>query len=108
MTEDVEVRFPPEYPGGGTIRGHESWRRAQLEFEEAFADVVYEPEEFLEAGDRVLVSIRYRGHARHTEIPVDMPVYWLYAFRGDKVARMDVYLDRPSALSAAGLSDPAA
>ena len=106
MDEDVEVHLPPAFPGAGTARGHEGWLRLQAEFEEAFAGVDYEPEEFEQAGDRILVRIRYSGTARHTEIPIDVDVYWLYTFRGAKIRRMDVFLDREEATAAAGLSEP--
>lgn len=106
MDDDLELHLPPDFPGTGARRGHEGWLRAQAEFEEVFADIDYEPQEFLPAGDRILATIRYIGHARHTEIPVDVLVYWLYAFRDGKVVRMDVYFDREQALAAAGLPEP--
>jgi ketosteroid isomerase-like protein len=73
------------------------------ELEEAFQDIRYEPQEFLDEGDLVLATVRTTGHARHTGLPVDVPVYWLYFFRGGMVVRMDAYLDRDQAFEAAGL-----
>ena len=103
--EEFELRLPPEFPGGGKGRGHSHWVKVQAQFEEAFEDISYEPEEFLESGDQVLAAVRYRGHARHTRIAVDMPVYWLYTFGKAKIERVEAFLDRDQALEAAGLSE---
>jgi ketosteroid isomerase-like protein len=102
---DFELRLPPEFPGAGTGHGHQAWLRAQQQFEEAFRDISYEPKEFVDAGDRVLAAVRFTGHARHTGIPVDLLVYWVYTFRDDRIVAADVFLDRPRALEAVGLSD---
>jgi ketosteroid isomerase-like protein len=103
--EDFELRLPPEFPGGGAGRGHDHWMKVQAQFEEAFQDVSYEPQEFLDSGDQVVATVRYSGHARHTGIPVDMPVYWVYTFRSLKIVRVDAFLDRDQALEAAGLRE---
>ena len=101
---DFELRLPAEFPGAGTGHGHQAWLRAQQQFEEAFRDIRYEPQEFVDAGDRVLAAVRFTGHARHTGIPVDLLVYWVYTFRDDRIVAADVFLDRPRALGAVGLS----
>jgi ketosteroid isomerase-like protein len=102
--EDFELRLPAEFPGGGAGRGHDHWIKVQAQFEEAFQDISYEPQEFLDSGDQVFAAVRYRGHARHTGISVDMPVYWVYTFRRAKIVRVEAFLDRGKAIEAAGLS----
>jgi ketosteroid isomerase-like protein len=103
--EEVELRLPAEFPGGGTGRGHDHWIKVQAQFEEAFQEISYEPQEFLEGGDQIVAAVRYRGQARHTGISVDMPVYWVYRFRGMKIVRVEVFFDRDEALQAAGLRE---
>jgi ketosteroid isomerase-like protein len=58
--------------------------------------------------DRVLAAVRFIARARHTEIPIDTPVYWLYTIRAGRIVKMVVYLDRAEALEAAGLSEQGA
>jgi ketosteroid isomerase-like protein len=103
--EDFELRLPDEFPGGGVGRGGDHWMKIQAQFEEAFQDISYEPQEFLDRDDRVLTTVRYKGRARHTGIAVDMQVYWLYTFRGAKIVRVEAFLDRDKALEAAGLRE---
>jgi ketosteroid isomerase-like protein len=103
--EEVEMHEPPELPGASVRRGHSGYREARVGLEETFREIAYEPEEFIDAGERVLVGIRYRGRARYSDLPVDLLMYWLYAFRAEKVIRVDVFFDRAAALDAAGLSE---
>jgi ketosteroid isomerase-like protein len=103
--EEVEMREPSELPGASVRRGHSGYREGRVRLEEVFREIEYEPEEIIDAGPRVLAAIRYRGRARHSDLPVDVLVYWLYAFRDGKVARVDVFFDRAEALEAAGLSE---
>jgi ketosteroid isomerase-like protein len=103
IDEDCELRLPSEFPGTQTARGPEGFLSALGELEEAFQDIAYEPQEFLDTGDLVLATVRTSGHARHTGIEVELPVQWLYTFCAGKVIRMDVYFDRAKALEAAGL-----
>jgi ketosteroid isomerase-like protein len=102
--EEIEMHEPVEMPGASVRRGHSGYREGRVALEETFREIAYEPEEFIDAGERVLVPIRYRGRARHSDLPIDALVYWLYAFRADKVIRVDVFFNETSALEAAGLS----
>jgi ketosteroid isomerase-like protein len=103
--EDFEIGLPAEFPGATVGRGRDAWAQLQAQFEEAFRDIKYEPEEFTDKGDRVLATVRYTGHARHTGIPVDMSVYWLYMFSNGKIVRAEAFLDKNKALEAAGLQE---
>jgi ketosteroid isomerase-like protein len=62
-------------------------------------------EEFIDAGDRVLVTAHHRGRGRGSGIEVDRRFYLVYSLRNGKVARADEYADRTEALEAAGLSE---
>ena len=62
-------------------------------------------EEFIDAGDRVLVTANHRGRGRGTGIEVDRRFHLVYSLRNGKVARSDEYADRTEALEAAGLSE---
>jgi ketosteroid isomerase-like protein len=63
-----------------------------------------EPEEFIDAGDKVVIDFRvtgelpepYQGHER---------IYVVCTLRDGKVSRMHDYLDREEALEAAGLRE---
>jgi ketosteroid isomerase-like protein len=104
IDENCELILPAEFPGTQTARGPEGFRNVVAELEEAFGDISYEPQEFADNGDLLLVTVRTVGHARHTGLVVDLLIYWLYTFRDGKIVRMEVYLDHGEALEAAGLS----
>jgi ketosteroid isomerase-like protein len=105
IDENCEFRLPPEFPGTQTARGPEGFVSVVEEVEEAFEDIRYEPEEFLDQENRLFVAVRNVGHAKHTGMAVDLLVYWVYTFRGEKVVTMEAYLDRVAALQAVGLSE---
>ncbi len=103
--EEVEMHEPLEMPGATVRRGHSGYREGRVRFEETFREIVYESEEIIDAGERVLAAIRYRGRAHTSDLPIDVLVYWLYALRAGKVRRLDGFFDRDTALEAAGLSE---
>ena len=67
---------------------------------------VGEPELF-DGGDQVLGWFSgQRNVGRHSGIEVQNPPFgWLYTFRGDKIVRVTLYMDKSEALEAAGLSE---
>ena len=105
MDENCEFRLPPDFPGTQGTRGPEGFVSVVNEVAEAFEDIRYEPQEFLDQGDRLFAAVRTVGHAKHTGLAVDLLVYWVYTFRDGKVVVMEAYLDRAEALEAAGLSE---
>ncbi|MCE3246477.1 MAG: Ketosteroid isomerase-related protein [Geminicoccaceae bacterium] len=62
-------------------------------------------EEFIDAGDRVVVTLHHRGRGRGSGVEIDARFYELYTLRGGKVLRADEYAERADALEAAGLSE---
>ena len=105
MDENCEFRLPPAFPGTQETRGPEGFVSVVNEVAEAFEDIRYEPQEFLDQGDRLFAAVRTVGHAKHTGLAVDLLVYWVYTFRDGKAVVMEAYLDRAEALEAAGLSE---
>jgi ketosteroid isomerase-like protein len=103
--EDCEFRLPPDFPGTQGTRGPEGFLSVVREFEDAFEETRYEPDEFVNQGDRLFVAVRTTGRARHTGIPLDVFLYWVYTFREGKVVEMENFRDRAKALEAVGLSE---
>ena len=96
---DVVINPTEEGPSYGldAIRDNfEHWKGAWKELEVT-------TEEFIDAGDRVLVAVHHRGRGRESGIEVDGRFYLVYSLRNGKVARSDEYADRADALEAAGL-----
>jgi ketosteroid isomerase-like protein len=105
IDDNCEFLLPPNFPGTQETRGPQGFLSVVKEVEEAFEDIRYEPEEFLDQGDRLFAAVRTVGHAKHTGLAVDLLVYWVYTFRQEKVVKMEAYLDRIEALEAVGPSE---
>lgn len=64
------------------------------------------PEEFIDAGDEVIVRIRQGGRGHSSAVDVEMPMFWqVYRFRGVRAVRVEVYREEAEALAAVGLAD---
>jgi ketosteroid isomerase-like protein len=72
---------------------------------EVWEDLRFEPDEVVDFGDKLLTAGRITGHARHTKIALDAPLFQLVTVRGGVVVRQRDYMDREKALQAAGLRD---
>ena len=99
------------YPGivraldGGGYRGREGVDRFAADTSENWAELQIIAEEFRDLGDRVLVLGRLKGQGKGSGAPVDAPYAGILDFRGDRIWRHRVYLDRAEGLRAAGLSE---
>ncbi len=63
------------------------------------------PEEFIDAGERVVVLARVRGTARRSGIKLDERWGFVWTVRDGRLVRNEVYADRHDALQAAGLNE---
>ena len=91
---------------GGIWRGPEQIREAlEHEDSEAWDERRLEAEEYIDAGEGVIVLFHEfrRGRRSGVETHVDSAV--VYELRDDRVVRIQGYMDRAEALDAAGLSE---
>ena len=90
---------------GETYRGFEGYRKAVATFTEPFAEMIYELERLVGAGDRVVLVYRVQATARQTGIRFDQKVGYVLSFRGGLISHMRAYFDPGEALRAVGLED---
>jgi ketosteroid isomerase-like protein len=90
--------------GGGGYRGREGVERFAVDTRESWAELQIIAEEFRDLGDRVLLLGRMKGRGKGSGVPVDQPFANVLDFRGDRIWRCRVYIDRAEGLRAAGLS----
>jgi ketosteroid isomerase-like protein len=85
--------------GRGSIRKNfERWASAWESLE-------VRAEEFLDAGDRVLVTIHHTGRVQGSEVDIEARAFVVYTLREGKVARINEFPELTDARSAAGLSE---
>jgi ketosteroid isomerase-like protein len=85
--------------------GVEAVAAATRELFDTWADFTLKAEEFIPAGDSVLVSVRQQGVARISGVPSDEHYFTVWSFRGRKVIRIETFPERGQALEAAGLRE---
>lgn len=86
-----------------TFHGHEGVRRYFGTMRDAFGEFGWEPLEFVDLGDHVLVATRFFAAGRGSGVPVEAMVYNVWTVRLGKAVRVFGYLDRSRAVEAARL-----
>jgi ketosteroid isomerase-like protein len=89
----------------GSFHGLDAIRDNFEHWKGAWEKLEVTTEEFVDAGDRVLVTAHHPGRGRGSGIEVDTRLYSVYTLRDGKVIRADEYAERTDALEAAGLRD---
>ena len=106
---EAQAYFAPDYVSypveEGPSFGLDAIRDNIERWREAWEELEVTAEEFIDAGDRVLVTEHHRGRGRGSGIEVDTHLYSVYTLRNGKVIRADQYADRTEALKAAGLRE---
>jgi ketosteroid isomerase-like protein len=99
----IEWVNPPEAVEGGTHHGIEAFEAAAGSVNAAFegSHVVFE--EFIEAGERVVVLGTLRGRGRGSGVEVERPQGYVWTIRDGRAVRFEWYPDQGKALEAAGL-----
>jgi ketosteroid isomerase-like protein len=83
--------------GAGAVRAMwERWDGAWVELETV-------PEEYIDAGERVVVAVRYTGRGRGSGIELEDLLFDVYTLRDGKCVHKTEFRDRSEALAAAGL-----
>jgi ketosteroid isomerase-like protein len=100
---DVELHEWPDAPGAGTYHGIDGMLKAVDGWFEVWGSMQVEIEEIFEVGDQVLVFLHQRARGRESEVEVEVDSFNVYTFRDGKVSRIQLFIDRESALEAAGL-----
>lgn len=90
----------PDMPDAGVFLGRDGFAANLDQLKEAFDDFQVEPEEFIEAGDRIVVQIRVRGRGKGSGVEVETGLVHVWALRDDQAVRLDVYRDMDEARAA--------
>lgn len=70
---------------------------------ESWDEISWQPEEYMPAGDDVVVFIRFNGVGKGSGVPVEQPIGHVCTMRDGKLVKHVTYWDRDRALEAAGL-----
>ena len=102
----VVLVLRPEFPESGPHYGRDAIRTYMKEdFLRDFVGATIAGQEFLDAGDSVVVQVDQRAAGPRSGAPVRMRYYQVWTFRRDCVIRIESIMERRDALEAAGLSE---
>ena len=88
-----------------TYRGVDGFLEFLSKISEVWGEFRWEPEDFFDAGDDVLVFITLTAKGRGSGAVVDRPIAHLCTMRDRKLIRHKTFWSREDALEAAGLTE---
>jgi ketosteroid isomerase-like protein len=89
----------------GTRRGPGGFLQGSQDAWDAFEDYRVEPQEFIDAGDAVVVPVRISGRGRASGAMMEVRLVHLWVLRNGKAIRNEIYRTTAEALEAARLSE---
>jgi uncharacterized protein len=99
---EIEFRDLPALPGSGVFIGHDAMRGWWAQLYDAFDDLRFDADEFIDAGDSVLVPTHGSGRGRSSGAPVELDFFNVWTLNDGKLTRCISYGDHAEALVAAG------
>jgi ketosteroid isomerase-like protein len=98
----VTRQFAP-LPDPATFRGREGVLQALSEWIEDFDEFAMFDEEYIDAGEQVVVRVWEVARGMTSGVPVEATFWFVHSFEDGKVVRLDVYASRDEALEATEL-----
>ena len=112
--EDLIQRIHPEFefttPAAlsvepDTYRGEEGVRRYFDSFYEAMDEVQFIPDEFIDAGEHVVVPVTLRARGKETGLEVEQRIFQVWSVRDGMASRVEVFATLEEAMDAARPAD---
>jgi ketosteroid isomerase-like protein len=96
----------PAHQSSDSCRGPDQIKRFWEGIDETFDTLRLDPQEFLDAGDRVVTRLHHYGRGKGSGIAIDEELYHQVAtFHAGKIVRLEYFVEWSEALAAAGLSE---
>jgi hypothetical protein len=94
-----------QLPAAGVYRGHEGVEQFFADWLAIWDDYAMENDEFIDAGDSVVVVFRQRGRGKGSGVRAERTFFGVYDLEAGKVTRFRQYESREAALEAVGLTE---
>jgi ketosteroid isomerase-like protein len=103
---DIEINYRGAVPDlhGRDLQGHAGMAEVMATITGEFSEFHAEPEELIDAGDRVVVVVFQRGRGKASGLDVERRVGQVWTVADGSAIRWQIFNDREEALAAAGLS----
>jgi ketosteroid isomerase-like protein len=100
---EVDWVLPP-HESSDSCKGPDEIRRFWEGLDDTFEELRLDPQESVDAGDRVAVRLRYYGRGKTSGVELDTELYHqVTTFRDGKILRFEYFTSWPEALEAAGV-----
>jgi ketosteroid isomerase-like protein len=103
LNRAVEWVSPSDAIEPGVRRGHQGVRDAFAATAMAWDEPTHTAEAFLDAENRVLVTVTFRGHGRGSGMEAERPEFHVWTLRNGLVVRFQWFYQRDQALEVAGV-----
>jgi ketosteroid isomerase-like protein len=99
---DFEFTTPPALTvEPDTYRGEEGVRRYFDSFYEVMEEVHFIPDEYIDAGERVVVPVHLRARGKETGLEVEQRIFQVWSVRDGRAAGVEIYPTLEEAMEAA-------
>lgn len=99
LAPDFELHERPDLPDAKVYRGAEEskgfWRKTQ----ELFAQISWEPVEFVDLGETVVVEARVVGIGRGSDVRIEADETDVFSFRDGLLVRLEAFPTKEEALA---------
>ena len=92
-------------PFGDTFHGKEGFLKATADWTEGFTEWSVTPQEFIDAGDHVVVRMVQAARGEQSGAPVTASFWFVHSITDGKQVRLGMYVSESEALEAAGLRE---
>jgi ketosteroid isomerase-like protein len=99
--EDAVTHTGPHWPEQESIHGREAIRRSIEEWRSVWEVVVAELADLEEHGDKVLATGSWSIRGGASGVGGEMPIFIVFTLRGGKIAVLEWFANRDTALAAA-------
>jgi ketosteroid isomerase-like protein len=105
MDPEMSMFEPAAIPGAASALGIDAVRRYMESFANYWEEIRFEPAEYIDAGDRVVVVAHLVGRGKGSGVAVRREWAYVWTVRDGKALRMESYGDRAEAVRAVGLEE---
>ena len=90
-------------PQAGVYNGHAGIERFFVDWLGTWEDLVFETQDFIDAGDSVVTVFRWRARGKASGAETEMTMFGVYDVSEGRIVRFRQYESREEAFEAAGL-----
>jgi uncharacterized protein len=98
LDPNIDWSEPTEFPGGGSYHGREGAKQYLTNSRASVAEVISEPEQFIPAGDRMVVFVYARVRPKDSATWQEVRLADVYLFRDLTPIQMKAFADRQAAV----------